>query len=130
MDQQTDRRTDKKPLIEMLCATKNHYRLKAAIPLESNHFLVASNGIVIILILLCQEMRRVLSQADVSVRRRESYFVNQVLDAIDNRPSDDMQKGVSILAKDLPKDCEWILDHFGIIREIFANRLFMFSICC
>ena len=64
-----------------------------------------------------------LSKADMSVRRRESYFVSQILDFIENRPSDDMQSGVSILTRDLPKDCEWIMDHFGIIGEIFAARL-------
>ena len=67
-------------------------------------------------------VHEVLSKADFSLRRRESDLVIKILDAVENRPTDDMQSGVSILTRDLPKPCEWILDHFGIIREIFANR--------
>ena len=71
---------------------------------------------------LLKIMRDELSKADPSLPQTESHFVSRIVEAIENEPSEDLQKAVDILERDLPEACSFLVDHFGIIREIFATR--------
>jgi len=71
---------------------------------------------------ILEAMTNALSKVDMSERRKDSCFVSEILDIVESRPNGDTQSGVNILKKDLPKNCEWIINHFEDLREIFKTR--------